>query len=769
MDNIASPKFLNSSISNIGDKTPFVVATQKPQASTQTTQPIDQGALTLSRSIALQESSKDGQTPNYTASGDAGTSYGAYQWNNGKQPLTPGQLPKNFTDAAKKYGLDPNDFSPVNQDKVAYAQVKEMKDQGLQPEQIAAAWNAGMGHINDWQNHKGTTEINGQMVNYDTPGYVKKVQGYYQQLAQNNPQTQQDQPQQTPQQDSPSVGGFLGNVVKSGANFVGNLGEAVLHPIQTAQNLGGTALGGIEKLGGQENENTQKFDNLTSFFKERYGSVDKLLHTAYTDPVGLAADVSAVFGVGGGIANAVGKVGELGDIGEASQLSNAAKIAKAGGADFVVNEAGTTASTAEKILNPAQEIGKTLSKGSELTNPLTPMVKGAGALLNKTKNLSDIIANPQNYTPENIANSTSEKIASDVQETFNKNRADLSDTGSGYNSFKGSPTPIQTTPDALDNILRDTLKLDVTDGIIKPTSTSLLRDSTGISKLQNLYNTYKSDFLNNSMDSEKFLNLRSDLAKVAFNDLGVKNTETAQMAAKVRGVFNDTFREQVSGLKSLDSQYESKINKINELEDGLVYKTGSNKGEIKSSFLNKASKALKTGDDEQLSQLEEIVPGITKRLQVMKTMKDLGNPSFTSSLIEKGGLGASLFTGNIKGAALAFTTIILQKPEIAVPLMRAVGANLELVKSLMANLAKFTTLSAVEQNAVSTQQPDQSQQSQTLQTEQPQQSPPQDNQSQGSQNVSLDKLANDKNFDLDAARKAGYSDKEIQDFLETQK
>lgn len=141
-------------------------------------QPIDQQALDLTHAIALQESGQDG-TPNYNAVGDAGTSKGAYQWQ-----------PGNFEAAAKSAGLDPNDFSPENQDKVAYSEVKAYKDKGYDPGQIASLWNSGS--PNNWQNHTGTTTINGKTVSYDTPAYVKGVQKYYQQITGSQGDSQSD-------------------------------------------------------------------------------------------------------------------------------------------------------------------------------------------------------------------------------------------------------------------------------------------------------------------------------------------------------------------------------------------------------------------------------------------------------------------------------------------------------------------------------------------------------------------------------------------------
>lgn len=96
-------------------------------------------------------------TNNYTESGDNGTSLGAYQWNNGKTKIAPGALPVNFVNAAKQYGLDPTDFSPANQNKVAYAQIKAYKDQGLSPNEIDALWNGAHKDANGKYVHNSTT------------------------------------------------------------------------------------------------------------------------------------------------------------------------------------------------------------------------------------------------------------------------------------------------------------------------------------------------------------------------------------------------------------------------------------------------------------------------------------------------------------------------------------------------------------------------------------------------------------------------------------
>lgn len=139
---------------------------------TQNQEQIDPTALQLKRAIFKAEGG------NYhDFSGDAGTSAGAGQWNNGKIPLKKGEVPANFRSAATEFGLDPNDFSETAQDHVGYLQIKKDLDSGLTQSQVAAKWNSGLTH--GWENHRGTVTINGKSITYDTPGYVNRVKNYY--------------------------------------------------------------------------------------------------------------------------------------------------------------------------------------------------------------------------------------------------------------------------------------------------------------------------------------------------------------------------------------------------------------------------------------------------------------------------------------------------------------------------------------------------------------------------------------------------------------
>jgi len=139
-----------------------------------TTQPreqLDPSIIALTKAIGHQESGGE-----YNKIGDNGHSKGAYQWNN-PTPLKEGEIPKNFSGFAHDVGADPNDFSPANQDRVAYKTVEMWGKQGLNPAQIASKWNSGNPDAYKTARPGYNAE---QGVNYDVKGYVDNVAKYYQ-------------------------------------------------------------------------------------------------------------------------------------------------------------------------------------------------------------------------------------------------------------------------------------------------------------------------------------------------------------------------------------------------------------------------------------------------------------------------------------------------------------------------------------------------------------------------------------------------------------
>jgi uncharacterized protein YukE len=208
----------------------------------------------------------------------------------------------------------------------------------------------------------------GTQNNYDVQGALKAGANRADLLSYLSAQPTASQALNNTQASSPTedTGSFFGNVVKSAKNLGSNLLNVVAHPIDTLTGIAKTGIGAVEEAGnvitGTQNTpenadtNTQAFDNLIHFFGQRYGGSNaeevgtNIAHTAYTDPVGFLADLSAVFSGGASVAGSVAKAGEIAGIG-----GDVARIAQAG-----------------------------LETSGSVTNPITMIAKPIGAISDAT-------------------------------------------------------------------------------------------------------------------------------------------------------------------------------------------------------------------------------------------------------------------------------------------------------------------------------------------------------------------------------------------------
>jgi hypothetical protein len=141
--------------------------------------------------------------------------------------------------------------------------------------------------------------------------------------------------QETPKVSAPMQ--MLQNIPGSAANFAGGIWQSVAHPIDTASNmldLGAGALrnltpaplrGAIDSI----DPNPQAAQRATGvadaagqLYKDRYGGLQSIKNTVVADPIGAAADLSTLFGIGGGIAGIAGASKTAGALNAASKYTN---------------------------------------------------------------------------------------------------------------------------------------------------------------------------------------------------------------------------------------------------------------------------------------------------------------------------------------------------------------------------------------------------------------------------------------------------------------
>lgn len=136
------------------------------QTPTSTPGSLDQDAVNLVKAIRQTESGG-----NFSARGKSGE-LGAYQYT---QPT--------WDTYSKKHGVNVplEQATPEQQNEVTYKQIKEWKDSGYNPGQIASMWNSGKPDAYLDKGYKGTNKLG---IAYDVPKYAESVAKAYQTIKQ---------------------------------------------------------------------------------------------------------------------------------------------------------------------------------------------------------------------------------------------------------------------------------------------------------------------------------------------------------------------------------------------------------------------------------------------------------------------------------------------------------------------------------------------------------------------------------------------------------
>lgn len=198
-------------------------------------QQLDPQAIALAKAIRETEGFKG----DWNQKGGSGE-WGAYQWT---EPT--------WRKHASAAGVSTpfGQASPDEQNRVAYTIVKQWKDQGYNPGQIASMWNAGEGRPNAYA--EGWRGTNSYGVEYDTPAYAEKVARAYQRLKGQQFPTQQDAPmpeaKQTLVQD---LGDSLGEAGMGVASAVGRAASGEINPLSGVLQSVGALAGGVVDVTG---------------------------------------------------------------------------------------------------------------------------------------------------------------------------------------------------------------------------------------------------------------------------------------------------------------------------------------------------------------------------------------------------------------------------------------------------------------------------------------------------------------------------------------
>ena len=150
----------------------------------------------------------------------------------------------------------------------------------------------------------------------------------------------------------------LGNIPESGADFIGDLRDAVLNYDQTLDGMGNIVAGYGCQIFGIESESRLYSDAVTEYYRKRYGSYADFKKALAKDPVGVAADLSLFLTAGASVLRGLAKAGTT-----ASKVMTAgALVQEVEKMTRLLQKTGTGMKTLGTVMDPLYLPGKYMGK-----------------------------------------------------------------------------------------------------------------------------------------------------------------------------------------------------------------------------------------------------------------------------------------------------------------------------------------------------------------------------------------------------------------------
>lgn len=646
---------------------------------------------------------------NFTAKGGSGE-YGAYQF-----------TAPTWQNLAGKYLGDANiplqSATPQQQNEVAYKQVADWKGQGYNIGQIASLWNSGKPDAYLDPNYTGTNKYG---VKYDVPAYVKSVATAYQTIKAggqtnvdpNNPSsiagTQYGTPQTQPNQsgatfpssasDSPITAGLktFGNIPSSAFNFVKGIVNT-FNPIKIAEN--------ISQIPGAFNDLSQQRGGALNALG---ATATQLPQTAYQAVVPEAARALVRGDLPGAQAavtnDPVGSIAPF--LLGADQATKFADEKLGTNSNTTLDNAiSTTAKTAVKPIAAVTSVPGSLLGG--IVRSATSHILGL-----EPADIATILKNPEAFSKVAQDQVSRGGLANEFGGAIDQLEGTLQETGQAYNPIRSSEMPAVLPENFIGNVLdKFGLKLEpilksadeiakvgadglptIDYGIPKESqvkgykvvadTNSITRNTSDIKAIQNFVDNWGDK---TNLTPAEYLNMRKDIAGMAKfgKEIGT-NIDAQKVGTELYAEANRSVRPQIQGLKELDEQYSPLRQQFDQAKKDFLTKQSDGSYEFKQGAINKIANATGVGKDALLSRMEEILPGIKKKIEILKAVEGIekayGNKvgNYTKGIIE----GGAVLTGNIPAVIAA----IISNPTIAVPLIRGLGLTAAKIAPIVSTL-----------------------------------------------------------------------------------
>ena len=213
-------------------------------------------------------------------------------------------------------------------------------------------------------------------------------------------------------------------------------------------------------------------------------------------------------------------------------------------------------------------------------------------------------------------------LSSEILDMIENKKDALRDTGELYEKIKNANVKFESTgvKEKLNSYLEEhgiriiDWKLDFSDSVIVKEG-----DMKAIEKA---YDRATRE----GYQAKVGLNQRKKMDKIAYPD-GAPSAWT-EIIRGMRSIFDENMKEKIPGLKEADKLYSEKIKELEQIEDGLIYKQGNRKGQLRDNFEQIVNTLDWPNRARMLQRLDELRPGLGDEIKAVHMMGKLTDMYF---------------------------------------------------------------------------------------------------------------------------------------------
>lgn len=481
-------------------------------------------------------------------------------------------------------------------------------------------------------------------------------------------------PNQTQQQDT-SFKDLPKHILPSAFNTVKGFLGAVFHPIQTVKALGKTAVGAVEQLAGKQDSNTETFDAVKKYYKDRYGSIEGAKKALINDPVGVALDVATVLYGAEGALSTVEKLGKLTESG-----AEAARVAEEAGQVSKVSKAAEIAGKVGKAIDPIQYLIKGTGKIADLG------VKGAQYALGITTSVgADMIgkafraAGSSEFVDAMRGKITDSNIVTWIQDGLEKIKDQRS------NEYQSALKDITKSTKQLDlNPVQTALEKQLAKFKIKRTRTGLdfsrstIADVTEQTRIEQVVKNVDS-WGSKAGDRTPIM---VDTLKRRLGSFYSPSSDARALVTNVENSVKGVLEKNVKGYTEMTGAYEEASNILKDMRSELSVGGKS----MATTTLRKLTRAVKDNSELRTSLIDELEKASGKDISAALAGQQM------SEAIPHGGVAKLLDAGIFLATPELFSkfgVLLVSSPRAVGEFLNALGVGQEKTQPILDALAKY--------------------------------------------------------------------------------